>query len=360
MATTYVAGDFVNFTMSHTGINMSRPHAGQRIRLAYIESKLREGKFPTAKELAQPFACSERTIERDIARLRHEHGAPVYFNADYGGYAFSDPTFSLPAVRLTQSELLAVFLAERVLAQYANTPLHHRLASAFRKIAEYLPDEEITLDFQEVASAISFDPGPVRSEAKEKIFDQLTKAIADRRRIEMDYFSQYRNEMTHNRQVDPYHILNYQGDWYVCGFCHLRQGLRDFALTRIHRLRVLEQTFSIPSSFDKETYLKRQFGIEKGGAPQEVILQFSPTQARWMGEKVWHQTEVKLPQPDGALILKMFVPVTSELKRWVMSYGRDVEVLGPEELRGMVKREIEELAARYRNPGDTTGEILKG
>jgi predicted DNA-binding transcriptional regulator YafY len=111
---------------------------------------------------------------------------------------------------------------------------------------------------------------------------------------------------------------------------------------------VLEQTFSIPASFDKAAYLKRQFGIEKGGDSQEVMVKFSAQQARWITEKVWHHTEQKLPQPDGALILKMQVPVTSELKRWIMSYGRDVEVLGPEELRARVKQEIEDLVARYR------------
>jgi predicted DNA-binding transcriptional regulator YafY len=79
-----------------------------------------------------------------------------------------------------------------------------------------------------------------------------------------------------------------------------------------------------------------------------VILKFSARQARWIKEKIWHNTEQKLPQPDGALILKMQVPVTSELKRWIMSYGREVEALGPAELRAMVKQEIEELAERYR------------
>ncbi|MDZ7292874.1 MAG: transcriptional regulator [candidate division KSB1 bacterium] len=317
-------------------------------RLAYIDLLLREERFPTAEGIADHFGCSPRTIERDMARLRDDFDAPIYFNYERCGYAYHDPTFSLPAIRMTQSELLAIFLAERILAQYANTALHNRLASAFRKIAMYLPDEEITLDFHEIASAISFNPGPVRSEGKEEIFDQLTKAIANRQRIEMDYFSQYRNEMTH-RQVDPYHILNYQGDWYVSGYCHLRREVRDFALTRIQRLRVLEQTFFVPAGFDKEQYLKQQFGIEKGTEPQEVTLKFSPTQARWMREKIWHSTEQKLSQPDGALILKMHVPVTGELKRWVMSYGRDVEVLAPEKLREMVRREVEELVERYRS-----------
>jgi predicted DNA-binding transcriptional regulator YafY len=55
----------------------------------------------------------------------------------------------------------------------------------------------------------------------------------------------------------------------------------------------------------------------------------------------------------------MFVPITSELKRWVMSYGRDVEVLGPEALREMVRREVEELVERYRNPVGPTGELDK-
>ncbi len=333
--------------MTITGQHMSRPNASQLIRLASIDSKLRAGKFPNAKELASPFSCSERTIERDIARLRREFGAKIYFDDKRGGYAYSDPTFSLPAIRMTQGELLAIFLAERLLAQYANTPLHRRLASAFQKISSFLP-EEISLDFHELASTISFQPGPVRDQARDGVFDQLTAAITARRTVAMRYFSQYRNAST-EREIDPYHLHNYQGDWYVSGYCHWRKGLRDFALTRILDLRVLERAFSIPASFNKEAYLKQQFGIEKGGAPQEVILKFSPTQARWMREKVWHQTEQKVSQEDGVLLLKMFVPVTSELKRWVMQYGADVEVLAPEELRDMVAREVKELAERYRN-----------
>jgi len=339
--------------MTITGLHMAHPNAGQLLRLTRLDRKLSEGKFPTAKELASSFSCSERTIERDVARLKEKHGAPVYFDYNHGGYAYSDPTFTLPAIRMTQGELLAIFLAEQLLAQYANTPLHQRLASAFQKISSFLP-EEISLDFHELASAISFHPGPVRDQAREGLFDQITAAIAERCVLAMRYFSQYRNAST-EREVDPYHLHNNQGDWYVSGYCHWRKGLRDFALTRILDLRVLERTFSIPASFNKEAYLKQQFGIEKGGAPQEVLLKFSPTQSRWMREKVWHGTEEKIPQPDGALLLKMFVPVTSELKRWVMSYGRDVEVLGPEELREMVKREVEELAARYRNPVGATG-----
>ena len=319
-------------------------------RLTYIDLLLREGKFPNAKDLARHFDCSVRTIERDLERLKDKFGAPVYLNYEKRGYAYRDPTVSLPAI----------FLAERVLAQYANTKLHSRLASAFGKISMFLPEEEITLDFYDIAGAISFDPGPVRSEAKEEIFDRLTQAIADRQTVEMDYFSQYRNALTRQRRVDPYHLHNYQGDWYVSGYCHSRKGLRDFALTRIHKLTVMSRPFYFPPGFDKSVNLKNQFGIEKGGAPQEVILRFSSRQARWMMEKVWHGTEQKLPQPGGALILKMHVPVTSELKRWVMSYGRDVEVLGPDELREMVQREVEELAERYRNPVGATGKILKG
>src|SRR5512145_2470518 len=61
-------------------------------RLAYIDSILRTGKFCTARELARPFSRSTRTIERDIARLRDDFGAPVYFDHNKGGYGYHDLT----------------------------------------------------------------------------------------------------------------------------------------------------------------------------------------------------------------------------------------------------------------------------
>lgn len=316
-------------------------------RFGQIDSLVRAGKFPSTKMLSKTCGVSVRTIERDIQFMKENLHAPIYLDAAAGGYAYGDPTFRLPVPLFAEGELVAFYLAERVLAQYAGTPLHHRLASAFRKIAMFLP-EEISIEISELAEPFSFHPGPVRGKGDEEIFDHLNRAAAGRKTVAMSYFSQSRNTVT-RREVDPYHLQNYQGDWYLIGFCHWRRAMRDFALTRIQSLEVLEKTFAIPADFNMHAYLRNQFGIEKGGAPQEVIVKFSPSQARWMIEKIWHSTEQKLPQPDGALILKMHVPVTSELKRWVMSYGRDVEVIEPAELREMVKREIDELAERYRS-----------
>lgn len=315
-------------------------------RLGQIDSMVRAEKYPSTKVLSKSCGVSVRTIERDIQFMKETMHAPIYLDAMRGGYAYGDSTFRLPVPLFTEGELVAFFLAERVLAQYAGTPLHHRLASAFRKIAMFLP-EEISIEINELAGQFSFDPGPVRSSGNEQTFEDLNRAAASGQAVAMTYFSQSRNELTH-REVDPYHIHNHQGDWYLIGYCHWRQAMRDFALTRIQSLKVQDKTFTIPKSFDREAYLQRQFGIEKGGEPQEVVLRFSPRQSRWMLEKIWHNTEQKTTESDGSLLLKMHVPVTSELKRWVMSYGSEVEVLGPEELRGMVRREVEELGERYR------------
>lgn len=336
----------LSLTDKSAGETMATYSAVQLRRLSYIDVTLREHKCPNAKELSRPYGCSKRTIERDIERLRDDFGAPVYFDYARGGYAYSDPTFVLPAVRLTQGELLAIYLAEQVLQQYTGSPLHQHLSSAFRKVAAYLP-EEVSVDISELGATFSFDPGPVRNSEGAQFFKGLTEAIAAHRTVAIDYFSQYRNALTH-RELDPYHITNYRGDWYVSGFCHLRYAVRDFAVTRIRKLEILDKEFKVAADFDREQYLDRQFGIEKGARSQGIALKFSPEQSRWMLEKSWHQSEEKEMQADGSLIMKMHVPVTGELKRWVMSFGKEVEVLEPDELRDIVGKEVQELAETYR------------
>jgi len=131
-------------------------------RLVQIDSAVRAGKFPSSKSLGRICGVHVRTAERDIAFLRDDLKAPVYLDAERGGYAYNDLTYRLPVPNFSEGELVAFFLAEQVLAQYAETPLHSRLATAFRKIAMFLPDE-VSLEIGELAGSFSFNPGPVRS-----------------------------------------------------------------------------------------------------------------------------------------------------------------------------------------------------
>jgi predicted DNA-binding transcriptional regulator YafY len=84
------------------------------------------------------------------------------------------------------------------------------------------------------------------------------------------------------------------------------------------------------------------------GPPQTVRLRFAPPAARYVREKTWHPTQQIDEREDGGLILTMRVNHLAEVKRWVMSFGAECEVLEPEELQLQIHDEAMELVERSR------------
>ncbi len=313
-------------------------------RIIEIDYLLSQRKYPNAPELAREFEVNIRTIYRDIDYMRYQMDAPIDYSQERKGYFYSEEGYSLPIVKLTEGELIAIFLAEKVLRAYSGTPYHVKLESAFRKICRWLP-EGVSIDLSIAAESFSFDIGPVR-ETELEVFGKLSRAVSEKCRLKVEYFTQSRDELT-VRLIDPYHILNHGGDWYLVAYCHLRKAVRDFAISRMRSVEETDELFIVASDFDLESYLRKGFGIEKGGKPMEVAILFDPYQARWIREKSWVEGEVKEEKGDGSLVLRIEVPATGELRRWVLSFGSHAEVLEPRQLREEMKEEARAVLGRY-------------
>ena len=89
------------------------------------------------------------------------------------------------------------------------------------------------------------------------------------------------------------------------------------------------------------------FAIQKGEKPVAVSIRFAPRQARWIRERRWHKTARVQERLDGRLVLQLRVAETSEIRRWVLQFGSEAEVLAPESLRAAVARELEAALGVY-------------
>jgi predicted DNA-binding transcriptional regulator YafY len=80
----------------------------------------------------------------------------------------------------------------------------------------------------------------------------------------------------------------------------------------------------------------------------DVIIRFAPQAARYIREKRWHDTQEIQEKEDGGLVLKFQTSGLGEVKRWVLQYGGDAEVIAPENLRIACRNEISVLAEIYK------------
>ena len=313
-------------------------------RLFEIDRQIRAGLYPNAKSIAKQLEVSSRVIFVDRLFMRDRLRAPIKFSRQHGGWFYTDPTWVLPNVMVTEGELLAFFLSVEVSQRYLGTTFQEPLLSAVGKISQTLTGS-VLVDLETLRMHYTFVPPPVVT-VDERTLLALHRAIQERVQVEMVYYAPTRNEET-TRTCDPYHLYNVGGNWYVIAFDHLRNGIRTFHVGRIKSYQVLTSRFEPQPGFSIQEWIGSAFQAEGGDQPVEVVIWFDEHQARWIRERQWHGTARLEPQPDGSLILRLLTSGLGEVKRWVMQYGSHAVVIAPEGLRKEIEEEVRKLLALY-------------
>ncbi len=298
----------------------------------------------TPDELARFLFMSRRTAYRDLKALEEELEIGVW--AEGGRWGLVEGAL-LPAFRLTLGEAMAVFLAARLMATYADA-YDPDLAAAFQKLGEALP-EVLGRHVNRTLDVMARRPPDVEGTRRLRA---LTTAWAGRRVVELTYdTSTYdRTRPARTTRVHPYliepsaetHAL------YLIGWDETRAAIRTFKLERILRLAVTAERFDAPADGVIEEALERAWGIIADQGEVEVVLRFAPDVAARVAETTWHPTQTVARDADGSLTWRVTVSGTVEIRSWILSWGPDVEVLAPEGLRAEVAGLLDAAGARYR------------
>jgi predicted DNA-binding transcriptional regulator YafY len=298
----------------------------------------------TPDELARFLGMSRRNAYRDLRALEDELGMPVWA---MGGRWGLEKAALLPAFRLTQGEAMAVFLAARLMAKYADA-YDPELAAAFQKLGEALP-EVLGRHVHRTLDVMARWP-PDREGTRR--LNALTRAWADRRVVELTYDpSTYDpGRATRTARVRPYLIepSTETHALYLIGFDETRGAMRTFKLERIRSLTVTAEVFEAPADGVIEEALERAWGIIADQGATMVALRFGPAVAPRVAETRWHPTQSVIREADGSLTWRATVSGTIEIRSWILSWGPDVEVLEPAALRDEVAGLLAAAAAHYR------------
>jgi predicted DNA-binding transcriptional regulator YafY len=317
----------------------------QLSRLAFIDRRIGEGSYPNSSSLAREYEVSSRTILRDIEYMRDMLDAPVEYDTSRRGYYYTEPQYHLPAIDIRESDLFAICIAEKALEQYANTPIYDKLSSVFDKLRALLPDR-VSVNASWIDTHYTFmreshtiiDP---------EIWETVSLSLRRRKRVRITH-QKAGSRSPIKRLVDPYHIVNYRGEWYLIGLCHLRYATLRFAISRIKKAEITDQDFNVSDSFDFKAFMGSHFGITTEEKEYTVRIEFSPSQAPYIRERTWHPAQVIKEKGEGSVVLSFPTNSLFEVKRWVLSWGGDARVLSPKTLADQVRDELTQAAGRYR------------
>lgn len=304
----------------------SRPPLERMLR---IHQALQAGDYPNCTTLARTLEVSAKSIQRDLDFMRDRLNLPIAYDASRFGYHYTEEVKAFPTLQITEGELVALVVAEKALQQYRGTSFEKPLLSAIRKMEQSLPDT-ISVDLAEVDQTISF-----RTRAEPildlQTFDTLAKAAAHRQQLEITYRKPGQCQ-AERRVIDPYHLANINGEWFLFAHDHLRQDLRTFVPARIKAIKPTGRTFPRPRKFSLENRLRGSFGVRSGQGDYRVVLRFKAGAADFVREKKWHESQQLRDLCDGGVELTLRLSGLEEVTRWVLSWGGDARVVEPREL----------------------------
>jgi len=310
----------------------SRPPLERMLR---IHQAIQTGKFPNATKLAGELEVSTKSIHRDLEFMKDRLDLPLKFDSRKNGYFYTEEVNAFPALNITEGELFALLVAEKALQQYRGTTFEKPLLSAFKKMAASLPDT-ISLNIADWQQTISF-----RTSAEPilnlEIFDALAKATAQRQQLKLTY-RKPGQRATELRVVDPYHLANINGEWFLFAHCHLRQDIRTFVPVRIQAVEPTGKTFVRPQKFSLEKRLRDSFGVHSAQGQFEVTIRFKELVADYIREKKWHESQELRELKNGGVELRLKLSSLEEIERWILGWGGNAIVIQPRQLIAAVKK----------------------
>lgn len=304
-------------------------------RIYAFHQRLKAGRFPNAKTLMEEFELSRATAHRDINYLRDRLLAPIAFDSSQNGYYYTENEFSLPFEN--SPKLLFLMGLLNKMADEAGLGGLPEIRKLEKRLTEI-----IAPGYEQLMNNVLCQWIEVES-ISPSIFETIIETLLKRHFLEIQYRSAESESST--RTIEPLRLINYQGRWYLLGYCFLRNEHRLFHMARIVSAGYGEKHTgqTHPAS---ESFLEDAFGIFAGTSCYQAEILFSGKAAELVRKQYWHKNQ-KIEEHNDGIVLSLPVNDAREITMKILQYGSLAEVLKPVSLREHIAAEIANMARLY-------------
>ncbi|WP_335995122.1 helix-turn-helix transcriptional regulator [Fusobacterium polymorphum] len=292
-------------------------------RLFRILYYILEKEKVTANELADKFEVSVRTIYRDIDSISSV-GVPIFTTQGKGGGIKIDNEYILNKSLFDTNEKEEIIAALQGLEK-TNKSYKSELITKLSALFKIKNSNWIEIDFTSWGSNNTY----------QDLFNALKTVIINKNIISFSYNSSKGEKI--NRKVKPIRLLFKEQDWYLYAFCLLRNDFRYFKLSRVKDLELLAINYK--DDFE-DIILKKEIKYEN---MVNIKLKFNKNVAF----RVYDEFKAIEEDEKGNLYVEIKIPNNYKLYNYIFSFGSNVEILEPKEIRNQFKNIIDELAKEY-------------
>jgi predicted DNA-binding transcriptional regulator YafY len=297
----------------------------------------------------EELGVSLATFKRDLEYMRERLFAPIVWDRDRNGYRFDAKEeseghpYQLPGLWFTPTEAQALLTMEHLIESLEPSLLGPHLEPLKLRLRALLSSGDHSAE--QVRRRIRVIPFGARKH-EPKHFALIASAVLGRQRLKLTYYNRTRDEETH-REVSPQRLVYYRANWYLDGWCHLRNDIRSFALDAMRGAEMVAGKLKDVPDAELDAVLAAGYGIFSGRKVQWATLRFTPERARYVSLEEWHPKQKAHWEKDGRYVLEIPYSSEGELVMDVLRFGADLEVLAPESLRAAVREKARSLAGLY-------------
>lgn len=308
-------------------------------RITAIFIQLQSKKIVKAKDIADRFNVSIRTVYRDIQTLA-EAGVPIGSEAGVGYYLADG--YRLPPVMFTREEVTAFLTAEKFIEKFTDKSLDDNFKSAMMKIRAILKatEKEMLESIEENIQVISRRP-KIENLGDSNYIQNLIESIAEKKSLIIRYHTFYSNEIK-DRNIEPIGIFFSSGYWHTIAFCALRQDYRDFRLDRILSITKTEKSFRKTHPSIKE-YLGK---VSKEQNLETIIIRVDKDIAQFLNEQKYYNGFVNEELIGNKLQMTFLSSSTEYFTRWFLMFADRAEIVSPVSVKMMLKEKLSEIKGR--------------
>lgn len=290
-----------------------------------------------AKELAEKFGVSVRTVLRDVEAINLAGIPIVTYQGVNGGIGVAEG-YRLDRSILTSDEMAAIITALKGVAGTVPDNRHDILLDKFKNTLSSAQLNIVNSKANQLI--IDLSPWGGNQPLKEKVA-AIRTAIEECREISFSYTDS--NGSQTRRMVEPYSLLLKDQRWYLYAWCLMREDFRLFKLSRIKGLEVLNVSFT-----PRDVSLKEFPWENEWSGPGDMIeleLVFNAEMAGIVEECFGEEVVVL---DDGEFMVKVMMPENNWLYGFLLSFGTGVEVINPPHLRRIIANIAEEIHKKYK------------
>lgn len=308
----------------YTSVEVNDMQLHRLFEIVYI---LLNKKSVTAKELAERFEVSVRTIYRDIDTLSSA-GIPIYATQGKGGGVSLLEDYVLDKSLLSENEQREILYALQSLA-ITQVPEADKILAKLVNLFNKDNADWIEVDFSPWGS----------DQSKADQFSLIKNGILRQQVIEFHYHSSSGEKS--RRKVEPAKLIFKVNSWYLQGFCLTKNAWRFFKITRMSDVQLTHEPFT-PRASEEVPERNQEQQVQKW---IHVRLKVSALGAY----RVYDEFEEKeiSRNADGSFTISVSLPESKWLIRYLLSFGADLEVLGPPNIRTMLRNELGAIMSKY-------------